>query len=91
MHVWKGCGGGAILFPLFLGLFDAFFLEVRLVVAIFYSFGIAVSTKLYKMNRGRACDFCDFSFVAAPASSTEIGARSRVLEIAKIASGLTSI
>ncbi len=49
MHVWKGCGGGTILFTFLRGLFDAFFLEARLVVAIFYSFGIAVSTKPYKI------------------------------------------
>ena len=42
MHVWKGCGGGTILFTLLRGLFDALFLEARLVVAIFYSFWIAV-------------------------------------------------
>ena len=48
MHVWKGCGGGTIRFTLLRGLFDAFFLEARFVVAIFYSFGIAVITKLYQ-------------------------------------------
>jgi len=32
---------------------------------------VAFNTEI--MNRGQACDFCDFSFVAAPVCSTEIG------------------
>jgi len=37
-----------ILFTVFVDLLEVFFLEARLVVAMFYSFGIAVSTKLYQ-------------------------------------------